>query len=267
MICKVCNIDNSEDSKFCVECGIGFNNGKEQKRVVSAEEMKNLLWSIDWEKIRNGSEKKRLIGQIQAMMKIWQNDPSYIPVIMAPRRNDGGFIQVPKDIDMEKFKKELEKQQAFDAMIGPDAPLLSTIKSGDISSGGELNNEGLLQKYTVEERLKKNYYDATRDNIPCGVCGDMRCNIKHIPPIQQQYQEAFENVQRIRRFRLEKWAGEQPLPSNPNITIKEAVRISDIGVDSTARADGRPESKIIERDVRKGIPPRRPEPELTGIRK
>ena len=258
MKCKVCDVDNSEGSRFCVECGASTNNGKESERVVSAEEMKQLLWSIDWEKIRNSSEKKRLIDQIQNMMKIWKNDPSYIPIIMAPTKKDGGFMRVKMPDDdkaLETFKKEWKNQSMISRMT---APLLSTINSNDTNSGGGLNNEGLRNtsiqemqglgintinttkidtcgcveqvfvhnhrssipkscavclwqnpnhpdnKHTVEERLKKNYFDASHDSEPCGVCGDMRCSIKHVPPIQLQYQEAFENIQRIRRKRYER---------------------------------------------------------------
>lgn len=286
--CKACNIDNPPNSTFCIECGASTNTGKEQDRIVSAEEMKQLLWSIDWEKISSDTERERLIHQIKGMYKIWQNDPSYIPIIMAPTKTSG-FIQVPKNVDMKEFKKEWEKQ-------------VSTIKPGDISSGGGLNNEGLRNtsiqemqglgintinttkidnKYTVEERLKKNYYDATRDNMPCGVCGDMRCDIKHIPPIQQQYQEAFENIQKFRKMRHDRWSSNRPFPMHEfrtgfpggrkpmkislpknmkligNTIIRKKRRVSDIGVDTTIRADGKgpkkPKEPFASIKIRKGL--------------
>lgn len=271
MICKVCDIDNLEGSKFCIECGASTNNGKKQERIVSAEEMKQLLWSIDWEKIHSDSKKNRLLHQIKSMYKIWQNDPSYIPVIMAPTKSDRGImhIQAPDDDKaLETLKKDM-----ISRMTELDAPLL---KSDDTSSGGGLDNEGLRNtsiqemqglgintinttkidnKYTVEERLKKNYYDATRDNVPCGVCGDMRCDIKHIPPIQQQYQEAFENIQKFRRKRYNRivWG----IDTSGDYLIKHH-RLWPL------------KRKIPGTNVRKGIPPQRPEPQLTnvgGIRK
>ncbi len=270
MICKVCDVNNSEDSKFCIECGIGLNNGKEPKRVVSAEEMKNYLWSFDFSKVKN---KTRLNRMINAEMQKWRQDPHYIPIISAPTKT-GGFIQAPKNVDMEKFEKELKKQQVFDAMIEPYAPFLSTIKPNDISSGGGLNNEGLLQKYTVEERLLKNYYDATRDNKPCGVCGDMRCNIKHIPPIQQQYQEAFENIQYIWKLRRERLRREywnnQPFPmyemrkgldrgkgKQKMALIPKQLQLIESRITRRDVKKGiKPKSRITGTDVRKGIKPK-----------
>lgn len=59
-------------------------------------------------------------------------------------------------------------------------------------------------------------------SIQCGVCGTTNCREDHIPPIQQQYQEAFENIQRFRRNRLERWKYEQEL-KELQIKVAEAL--------------------------------------------
>lgn len=64
----------------------------------------------------------------------------------------------------------------------------------------------------TEEKKEDNYpnnIDGFDD--PCGVCGSDKCLEIHKPTIQEQYQEAFENIQRFRRNRLERWKYEQEL--------------------------------------------------------
>lgn len=130
-----------------------------------------------------------------------------------------------------------------------------------------------IMKETMEMR---NHYPNNIDGFddPCGVCGSDKCLEIHKPTIQEQYQEAFENIQRFRRNRLERWEEEQkrkavqasvakglmPPPLYrpfPIFDIPEEL----IHLENRKTPKERPpQSTITGTDVRKGIKPRREPP-------
>ena len=161
----------------------------------------------------------------------------------------------------------------------------------NIEKINKINDTPHILTYEVEDRLKQVFDCDVNITIidQCGVCGTDNCKDPHIPSIQQQYQEAFENIQRFRRLRVEQWEKNQKIKEiqisvvkglippemrlfgshllpNPNfpdgssISRKSSITRRDVhkGIGRPKKPKEKPpQSAITGTDVRKGIEPKK----------
>ena len=219
---------------YCVDCGIdkfpvptttrSYKTGiLEEDRLTTPQEMKELLWSIDWEKIPENKREFAIDG-IRVMLHEWKNDPNYIPIITAPTKsNTGGLNNESLLSDEVKMKMDevhnakMLSDMGFEVDFNDDMHGELQVRKKREEDRNQLGTElfpSIGKKIFSNLPTETKLIEMTRSNtvvVPqCGYCGNENANLCfHPPSVQEQHQEAFENIQKFRRKRFERWEDEQ----------------------------------------------------------
>ena len=235
MICEVCNEENPANSIFCMGCGIGFKQeedkpeNKQIDKMSVKKRLRDLIESRDntGELVYERDIKERLEEERKKLDKIpdkrllgglnnEESNPMHgLAKKFYPHLFDDTPPQMSSYVNLDERKKQIEEIQSLKQAGFSDEYILKKYHSElfidnffDRKPCGCSDPE-YVHGHTSKEPISCISCDWLNPNHPtnksCGVCGVIACVDPHIPPIQEQYQQAFINIWWIRRMRYNRW--------------------------------------------------------------